>query len=130
MPRSCWCRSWCCWRSPSSSSSFFCGAASEGSPRLAADPSATVGRRTLTDFDRALSREVHVLAGRPDLLWPQLYNRLQWGEEHVRAILAPQLRRRSTVGAASWLRLRAPYRESGALLRTLEGHTGQVAACA
>ena len=32
-------------------------------------------------FSRALGREVHVLTGHPELLWQQLYNRLQWEGE-------------------------------------------------
>jgi hypothetical protein len=42
-------------------------------------------RATLEAFERAIDREPHNLQQRPDLLWQQLYNRLQW--EHGRAPL-------------------------------------------
>lgn len=39
--------------------------------------SAGGGRRRILDaFGQALEREAHVLAWRPDLTWPQLYNLL------------------------------------------------------
>ena len=35
-------------------------------------------KTTLQAFSRALTREAHVLTQQPDILWQQLYNRLQW----------------------------------------------------
>ena len=32
----------------------------------------------LQAYSRAMQREAHVLTQHPDLLWQQLYNRLQW----------------------------------------------------
>ena len=32
----------------------------------------------LQAFSRTLDREAHVLTKRPDLLWQQIYNRMQW----------------------------------------------------
>ncbi len=84
----------------------------------------------LETVDRALRREAHVLVGRPELTWQQLYNRLQWEDEPVPGILEPELRRRSTRDAAPWLRTRTRLRESEALVRTLAGHTGSVQGCA
>ncbi|MBU0491884.1 MAG: WD40 repeat domain-containing protein [Chloroflexi bacterium] len=83
-------------------------------------------RTILKSFSRALAREAHVLTRQPDLLWQQLYNRLQWEGEEVEARLAPERERRT----APWLRLRLAPRESSALLRTLAGHTGSITACA
>ena len=34
-------------------------------------------------FSKALNRETHVLSQHPNLLWQQLYNRLQWEVEGV-----------------------------------------------
>ena len=48
----------------------------------------------LKTFSRALSREVHVLTQHPELLWQQLYNRLQWEGEAVEQVLAPELDKR------------------------------------
>ena len=87
-------------------------------------------RATLEAFARALKREAHVFLQRPDLLWQQLYNRLQWEDEPVPQLLAPELAHRSTPGATPWLRTRTPFREAKALVRTLVGHTSMVEACA
>ena len=73
---------------------------------------------------------MHVLRRDPGLLWQQLHNRLQWEDEPVVALLAPEYERRSAPGAAPWFRTRTRSRESEALIRTLEGHTGVVNACA
>ena len=35
-------------------------------------------RSVLKAFVRAIKREMHILTQEPDLLWQQLYNRLQW----------------------------------------------------
>ena len=37
-------------------------------------------KTTLQAFSRALTREAHVLTQQPDILWQQLYNRLQWDD--------------------------------------------------
>jgi len=44
----------------------------------------------LTAYRRALVQEMHVLRRQPGLLWQQLYNRLQWEDEPVRAVLEPE----------------------------------------
>lgn len=76
-------------------------------------------RSALEAFQRTLRRESHVLYERPDLLWQQLYNRLQWEDEPVPRLLAPEFARRSVPGAGPWLHLRTPLRESNALVRSL-----------
>ena len=84
----------------------------------------------LMAIDRALRRDSHVLRERPEILWQQLYNRLQWEGEEVGARLAAERQRRSHVRAAPWMRLRTSLRESESLLRTLTGHTASVSDCA
>ncbi len=79
----------------------------------------------LRAFARALNREIHNLQRCPELTWQQLYNRLQWEDEPVPQLLAPELERRSAPGATPWLWTRAPLPESGALVRTLEGLLGR-----
>jgi hypothetical protein len=37
--------------------------------------------QVLMAYRRALGRESHVIARRPDLTWQQLHNRLQWDTE-------------------------------------------------
>src|SRR5947208_3448329 len=83
----------------------------------------------LDAFDRVVSREAYNLSRWPELTWQQLHNRLQW-KEPVRPLLEPERRRRSVSGSPLWMRTRTPFRESRALLRTLQGHTVFVNACA
>jgi WD40 repeat protein len=75
--------------------------------------------KVLQAFSRAIGREAHVLTQHPDLLWQQMYNRLQWEEELMQA-LAVEFEYRTTPGAKPWLHLDTPHRESHAVLRTLE----------
>ena len=77
---------------------------------------------TLTVFSRALGREAHVLRERPEILWQQLYNRLQW-EPTIARLLDRVVLERTKEGAAPWIRNRSPSPESRALVRTL-GHGG------
>jgi hypothetical protein len=60
-------------------------------------------RAVLETFDRTLGREAHNLAHRPEALWQQLYNRLQWEDDPVPGLLKPQLERRLAPGATPWL---------------------------
>jgi WD40 repeat protein len=83
----------------------------------------------LQTFGRALDREAHNLARWPELVWQQLYNRLQW-KEPAPGPLVEEFSRRSAQAGSAWMRLRSPYREAGGLLRTLEGHTQEVHCCA
>jgi WD40 repeat protein len=92
--------------------------------------SAVEHRSILQAFARALKREAHVLTNRPDHLWPQLYNRLQWDGDEVKQAIGLELIWRSAPGARIWMRTDSPYRESEVLIRTLEGHTWGVVACA
>jgi WD40 repeat protein len=82
----------------------------------------SVQRPILEAFDRVLLREAHNLTRWPELLWQQLYNELQFERESVVATLAPELARRTAVGAPPWLWRRTPLGQSGALLATLPGH--------
>ena len=71
-----------------------------------------------------------MLTRQPDLLWQQLYNRLQWEGEEVKARLAPERQRRSDSPTVPWMQLATRFRESEALLRTLAGHLFELSACA
>ena len=87
-------------------------------------------RKVLQAFSRALQREAHVLTQHPDLLWQQLYNRLQWEGEEMQQVLVSDLDWRSAEGAQPWLHLKTPFREAKSLVRTLTGHTHHIPACA
>ena len=82
-------------------------------------PSAGQQRGIIEAFSRAINREASVLSQRPDLLWQQLYNRLQWDYESVQQTLAPEVQRRAAPGARPWAWLRTPIPESSALIRTI-----------
>jgi hypothetical protein len=60
-----------------------------------ADPGAV-----LAAFRRALAREAHVLRCDPGLPWYQSHTRLQWEDEALRALHAPEFERRSVPGAS------------------------------
>jgi WD40 repeat protein len=93
-------------------------------------PESVARREAVAIFARSINREAHVLRDRPDLVWQQLYNRLQWEPEPVSRTLAGELARRSAPGATPWMKLLTPLRESQSLVRTLEGHTGIIHNCA
>lgn len=93
-------------------------------------PTTLEQRQIIRDFADAVRREVHVLSLHPDLLWQQLYNRLQGGGEHLHGVLAAELERRLSPQAAPWLLLRTHLSESRLLLQTLVGHDGAVITCA
>ena len=83
-------------------------------------------RLVLGAFGKALAREAHNLTQHPDLLWQQMYNRLQWTEgagKHgiLTQMLAPELAERSKPRAALWLHTLTPLGESEALISTLPG---------
>jgi WD40 repeat protein len=84
---------------------------------------------TLAAFRRALGREAHNLMRRPDLLWQQLYNRLQWEDDGVGEIVERERSRRTASGSKPWMSMKTPFRESEALVRTLP-HPGGVMDCA
>lgn len=85
---------------------------------------------TLTAFSQAMLREAHVLTQRPELLWQQLYNRLQWEGDRVQQILEPEFKARRGPHPAPWLKQKIHPSESGALVRTLESPVGAVMGCA
>lgn len=130
------------------------GSAARGSggweSRRAGQP-ANRRRATLEAFARNLRRETHVLSERPDLLWQQPYNRLQWSAP-FREVLAPKLARMPgartsaededtcacavspdasvIVAAGEDCTLRVWEGASGEVRQVLEGHTDNVNGCA
>ena len=69
-------------------------------------------------FERALTREAHVLEQRPDLTWQQLHNQLQWEADKVRTLVAAE-RSHGGSGAGS-----TSGRQPGAGGLTAEGSRG------
>lgn len=83
----------------------------------------------LQTMERAVGKEQHVLAERPDLTWQQLHNRLQRADQPLANRLATERERRSPPAAPSWVNWYTPPRESEALIQTLT-HTNWVEGCA
>jgi len=83
-------------------------------------------RNVLNAFSKVLQREAHVLQNRPDLLWQQLYNRLQWEGEECKHLLESELDIRNARGAKPWLHSFSPPREHEAFQFALVGHEAQV----
>jgi WD40 repeat protein len=91
-------------------------------------------RMVLSAFRETLSQELHNIREQPEILWQQLYNRLQWtdgqgGNRPVSRAIAPEYMKRNSVGAKPWLLLKTRFRESGGLRLVLTGHTGVVNSC-
>ncbi len=87
-------------------------------------------RVVLQAFSRALNRESHVLIHHPDLLWQQLYNRLQWEAGPIQKSLSAECQRHTAHLRRPWFRTRTSPQESGTLSRTLQGHADSVNHCA
>jgi WD40 repeat protein len=88
----------------------------------------------LEAFRKTLGKELHNLRERPEILWQQMYNRLQWaddeeGERPISQAIAPEFKKRTAPGARPWLQLKTRFRESSALRLVLKGHTGPVTSC-
>jgi len=91
-------------------------------------------KTVLTAFRRTLSQERHNLLERPEILWQQMYNRLQWadGEEKagpVTKTIGPEFVKRTAPGTRPWLHNKCKIRESEALVMVLTGHTFWVHSC-
>lgn len=107
----------------------------QGDKQVSSAPERDHRARALAAFRRALDGEAHVLGRHPELLWQQLYNRLQWQVQAAElGALADsingELRSRSTESANPWLLQLKRLVESEPLVRTLSGHSSEVNACA
>ncbi|MDT8401322.1 MAG: HEAT repeat domain-containing protein [Bacteroidales bacterium] len=86
-------------------------------------------KKVLEAFRKVMVQELHNLQERPDLLWQQMYNRLQWTGENLERHLEHERVNRYRPGTRPWLRTITPFRESEALVSTLVGHAHGVNAC-
>ena len=84
----------------------------------------------LEAYVKTIKLETHNLIDRPDLLWQQFYNRLQFENENIFQILKKEFSIRRKPGKHKWLRQVNSNKESETLVRTFSGHNNQVNACA
>ena len=78
-------------------------------------------KEVLTAFRRSLSKERHNLLERPDILWQQMYNRLQWADGDdkdgpVESVIEPEFEKRTAPGAGAWMHNKCRTRESEELI--------------
>jgi WD40 repeat protein len=111
-------------------STAFTGKLPQSQPHQTRKEASIIDKAILGTFSRNLNREAHILINHPNLLWQQLFNRLQWEEEQVQKSLAAGFQCHTAQGAQPWMRTRTRPQESRALNRTLEGHTGSISHCA
>ncbi len=86
--------------------------------------------RILQAFASTLRLESHSITRRPNLLWQQFYNRLQWESGAVATSLRSEYVIRTAPNATPWLRSRKPVRESRELVRILGGHSDGISGVA
>jgi WD40 repeat protein len=81
-------------------------------------------------FSRAIGQEAYVLRREPDLLWQQLYNRLQWenkgGDSPVQMVITPEFKNRISSAAKPWFHNKCKTMESETFLRLIKEHSGRV----
>jgi len=95
----------------------------------------TEKKTVLEAFGKTLRQELHNLRERPEILWQQLYNCLQWvddeeGDRSVSQVIASEFKKRTSPGGRPWLHLKTRLRESTSLRMVLKGHTGRTWSCA
>ncbi len=92
-------------------------------------------KTVLESFRKTLGQELHNLKEWPEILWQQMYNRLQWvdgddEDDPVSKVLAPEFKKRTILDAKPWFHQINRTGESESLIRTLKGHKNDVNACA
>ncbi len=92
-------------------------------------------KKVLEEFKRVVGQELHNLKEWPEILWQQMYNRLQWVDNKengpVSKVINPELEKRITPGTKPWLKLKnILFESSKTILLTLKGHGDSINACA
>lgn len=93
-------------------------------------------RAVLERFSRDFNREMHNLQERPDIIWQQMYNRLQWSDATsnsdgpvAQTIESEYARRRTGSVKRPWFHNLKKTKESESTVRILLGHTDGVNSC-
>lgn len=80
----------------------------------------------LHSFSRELKREAFILSKHPNLLWQQVFNRLQWEGDEVKFIIRTEYDHRRKSNSKAWFRSLSHPRENEAFQFSLSGHNDQV----
>lgn len=86
-------------------------------------------RAVLGECLRSLGLEAGILSRRPELLFQQLYNRLQWFKGEIHSLADEARQGHSRAGKAFFHQYRVPKAEMSRLLRTMTGHAHEVCSC-
>jgi len=92
-------------------------------------------KKVLEEFRKVVGQELHNIQERPDILWQQMYNRLQWVDNEkngpVSKVINQELERRIQPGSKPWLKLKnILFESSKTIVLTLKGHGDSINACA
>ena len=86
--------------------------------------------QVLKDFEHTLRLEQHHFLERPDLIFQQLYNLLQWKEGEVKDIVEKAREKYIQLGRFFLHQYRKPKIKKNHLIMTLTGHTKRIVTCA
>ena len=77
----------------------------------------------LQAFSKVLGKEAHVLTQQPDILWQQLYNRLQWEDGDrsgpISKVIDPEFKKRISHRPFAGSSFKIRIRQSEAVIRNL-----------
>ncbi|MBE0686157.1 MAG: WD40 repeat domain-containing protein [Anaerolineaceae bacterium] len=86
----------------------------------------TQQQSVLHSFSRALKREAFNLSQHPDLIWQQLFNRLQWAGDDARNAIESEYQHRRKSNSKAWFCSLSHPQENEAFQFSLSGHKDQV----
>ncbi|MDT8401320.1 MAG: WD40 repeat domain-containing protein [Bacteroidales bacterium] len=95
----------------------------------------TEQKTVLEAFRKVLGQELHNLRERPEILWQQMYNRLQWvdregGNGLISGIIKSVVEYRSKPGSEPWFKLKNALAESeSVILATIKEHGNPINSC-
>jgi len=92
-------------------------------------------KKVLEEFRKVVGQELHNLRKQPQILWQQLFNRLQWVDKEkngpVSKVINQELEKRITHGSEPWLKLKnILFESSKTIVLTIKGHKDSINACA
>lgn len=91
-------------------------------------------KTVLEEFKKGVGQELHNLRGQPQILWQQLFNRLQWVDNReggpVSKVINQELEKKITPGSKPWLKLKnILFESSETILMTIKEHGDSINTC-